>query len=136
MTFEYCGTGGCRVHYKVASSPLDFDAAPAIELKSNDTSQIIPVGSPYVIWTPHPERSDGTGLIIVSGGNQEPVFINEDAADPAGWEKVDVGMWSAYSRSMRIITVDGERKLLFGNGGNMGDPQDNSVACGVVPIPT
>ncbi|KAF7556653.1 hypothetical protein G7Z17_g1187 [Cylindrodendrum hubeiense] len=136
MTFEYCGKGGCRVHYKVASSPLNFDSAQAIQLTSNDTSKTTPVGSPYVVWTPHPNRSDGSGLIIVSGGNQEPVFINEDAANPAGWKKVDVGMWSAYSRSMRIITVNGKKKLFFGNGGNMGDPKYNSVACGVVPIPT
>ncbi len=136
MTFEYCGSGRCAVHYKVASSPLEFNAATAIPLRSNDSSSVAPIGSPYVVWTPHPERTDGSGLIIASGGNQEPVFINGDAADAGGWKKVNVGMWSAYSRSLRIVTLRGQKRLLFGNGGNMGNPADNSVACGVIPVPS
>ncbi|KAJ9144196.1 Glycoside hydrolase family 93 protein [Pleurostoma richardsiae] len=136
MTFEWCGSQGCKVHYKVASSPLEFNASTPVTLQSNDSSHTVPVGSPYVIWTPNPQKADGSGLIIASGGNKEPVFLNEDSADPGGWKMVDVGMWSAYSRSLRIITVKGAKKLLFGNGGNMGDPSANSVACGVVEIPT
>jgi hypothetical protein len=61
--------------------------------------------------------------------------VNEDAADSAEWKAVDVGMWSAYSGSMRIVTLKGKKKLLFANGGNMGDPNNTSVACGVVEIP-
>jgi hypothetical protein len=136
MTCEYCGAGGCRVHYKVSNSPLTFDSVAGVPLISNDSSRTAPVSGPYVIWTPHPNRNDGSGLIIVSGSSQEPLFINEDSALPGGWKKVNVGQWSAYSRSIRIVTIKGVKKLLFGNGGNMGDPNLNSVACGVIPIPT
>lgn len=136
MTYEYCGQGNCDVYYKVASSPLEFDSAEGIPLVSNDTNPITPHNTPYVIWTPHPKRTDGSGLIIVSALSHEVVFVNGDSADPGGWKTVDVGMWSAYSRSMRIITLQGKRKLLFANGGNMGNPEDNSIACGVVEIPT
>lgn len=136
MTYEYCGTPGCAVYYKIASSPLEFDSVAGIPLVSNDTRPITPLGSPYVIWTPNPNRNDGSGLIIVSSGNQEVVFVNEDAADAHGWKTVNVGMWSAYSRSMRLVTIKGAKKLLFANSGNMGDPINNSISCGVVEIPT
>jgi hypothetical protein len=49
MTYEYCGRANCAVHYKVAKSPLEFDAADGISLVSNGTSPITPHGSPYVI---------------------------------------------------------------------------------------
>ncbi|KAL2831562.1 Sialidase [Aspergillus cavernicola] len=135
MTYELCGAASCAVHYKVASSPLEFDSAPAIQLISNDTNPIQPRGSPYVVWTEHPDRTDGSGLIIASSASAEVVFVNEDAADPAGWKSVDVGMWSAYSRGMRIVTLQEKKKLFFTNGGNMGNPAYNSIACGVVEIP-
>lgn len=136
MTYEYCGTAGCAVHYKIAPSPLEFNSVAGIPLVSNDTSPITPYGSPYVIWTANPNRDDGSGLIIVSSGNQEVVFVNEDAVDADGWKTVNMGMWSAYSRSLRIVTIEGAKKLLFANGGNMGDPDNNSIACGVAEIPT
>lgn len=135
MTYEYCGTGKCQAHYKVASSPLTFGSATGIGIVSNDSSATIPVGSPYIIWTQNPNKTDGSGILIASGGSQEPVFVNDDSAGATGWKMVDVGQWSAYSRSLRIIDVLGKKKLLFGNGGNMGNPDYNSVACGVTEIP-
>lgn len=136
MTYENCGPGNCAVTYKVSSSPLKFGSVSGTTLVSNDSSATTPVGSPYVIWTPHPNRSDGSGLIIANGNSQEAVFVNEDSAKPNGWKKVDVGQWSAYSRSLRIINVQGKNKLLLSNGGNMGNGANNWVACGVVEIPT
>ncbi|KAJ5150919.1 uncharacterized protein N7482_010171 [Penicillium canariense] len=136
MTYEYCGSGGCAVYYRTASSPLEFNSATGIALRSNGTSKRVPVSSPNVIWTKHPNRTDGSGLILAGAANEGAVYVNEDAADPAGWKLVDVGQWAAYSRSMRIVTIKGNKKLLFGNGGNMGNPAYNSVACGVTEIPT
>ncbi|OBT80137.1 hypothetical protein VF21_00593 [Pseudogymnoascus sp. 05NY08] len=135
MTYEYCGSGKCAVYYKTAADPLNFNSATGIALVGNDTNHSVPYGSPYVIWTANPGKSDGSGVIIASGGSQEPVFVNSDNADPQGWKVVNVGQWSAYSRSLRIITVQGKKKLLFGNGGNMGDPSCNSVANGVIEVP-
>ena len=135
MTYEYCGSANCAVHYKTASNPLNFNAATGIALVGNDTARTVPYGSPYVIWTPNPASTNGSGVIIVSSGSLEPVLINGDSADPSGWKVIDVGQWSAYSRSLRIITVQGKEKLLFGNGGNMGNPDCNSVANGVIEVP-
>ncbi|KAK2812628.1 hypothetical protein FQN50_001274 [Emmonsiellopsis sp. PD_5] len=133
MTYEICGPPGCVVNYKVSDSPLTFGSAPDTPLVVGD---VVPYGSPYVIWTPHPDRTDGSGLIIMNGSNREEVFVNEDAADPNGWRMVNVGQWSAYSRQLNIINVEGERKLMITNGGNMGDGSLNYVVCGVVGIPT
>jgi hypothetical protein len=135
MTYEYCGSGNCAVYYKTAANPLNFNSATGIALVGNDTSQSVPHNSPYVIWTPNPAKTDGSGVIIVSSNSHEPVFINGDSADPHGWKVANVGQWSAYSRSLRVITVKGKKKLLFGNGGNMGDPNCNSVANGVIEVP-
>jgi hypothetical protein len=46
-----------------------------------------------------------------------------------------MGQWLAYLYSLRIITLQGKKKLLFGNGGNMGNPNCNSVANGVIEVP-
>ncbi|KAL2795768.1 Sialidase [Aspergillus keveii] len=135
MTFEYCGAGGCRVHYKVADNPLLFDEVDATELHTNDTSRTTGTSGPYVIWTPHPDRDDGSGLIIISASNREWVFVGEDDADAEGWKRVETGHWSAYSRSLRVVSIKGEKKVLFANGGNFGPGELNSVACAVLPIP-
>lgn len=137
MTYEYCGSQQCRAYYKVSSSPLTFASVQGLPIVSNDTSAIAPVGSPYVIWTLHPNRSDGSGLIIMNGASREEVFVNEDTAHTNGWKRVNVGQWSSYSRSLRIIQVAGQKRLLLGNGGNMvSDSSCNWVVCGVVTIPT
>lgn len=133
MTFEYCGSGNCNVHYKVADSPLLFDQSEAIQLQANDTG-VVPTNGPYVTWTQHPGRTDGSGLIIASGTNREEVFVNEDSADSGGWKSVNINHWSAYSRSLRIVDIQGVKKLMLGNGGNFGG--ENSIADAVVPIPT
>ncbi|KAJ5209114.1 hypothetical protein N7449_003493 [Penicillium cf. viridicatum] len=137
MTYEYCGPQNCRVYYKVAESPLVFGDVEGIPLVSNDTAAVAPVGSPYVIWTPHPDRDDGSGLIIMNGASREEVFVNEDSALEDGWKMVDVGQWASYSRELRIVEVAGERRLLLANGGNMvSDSECNWVIVGVIPIPT
>ncbi|GME52139.1 hypothetical protein N7458_005917 [Neofusicoccum parvum] len=134
MTYENCGPASCAANYKVASSPLDFGSVQGTQIVSNDSSRTTPLGSPYVVWTLHPHRTEGSGIIIMNGNSQESVFINEDAADPDGWLMVDVGQWSAYSRALNIIDVEGQKRLMISNGGNMGDGANNWVAVGVVDI--
>lgn len=134
MTYENCGPASCQVHYKVSTSPLTFANVAGTALVSTDGTTTY--GSPYVIWTPHPDRTDGSGIIIANGNSQEPVFLNEDNADASSWRTADVGQWSAYSRALRIIDIQGQKKLMLTNGGNMGDGANNWVAVGVVPIPT
>ena len=74
----------------------------------------------------------------MNGNSREEVFVNDDSAGVNGWKAVNVGQWSAYSRSLRIIRDNGKSKLLLANGGNMGcNPcTNNFVAVGVVDIPT
>lgn len=138
MTFEYCQDGvGCPVHFKVANSPLEFGPEEPAPLVSDNN----PSGSPYVIWT---DAGDGTGVFIANGNGREEVFVNTDAVDPNGWKAVNVGQWSAYSRSLRIIdtpadsAAKGAKKLLIANGGNIGCSGScyNYVADGVVDIPS
>ena len=137
MTYEYCGTGNCQAHYKISQSPVGFGGVTGYPIASNDSSKTIPYGSPYVIWTKNPARNDGSGLIIMNGASVEDVFVNEDSASVNGWKLVDVGQWSAYSRSLRIIDRHGSKKLMLSNGGNMvSDTECNYVVCGVVEIPT
>jgi hypothetical protein len=137
LTYEYCGTGGCVAYYRVSDSPLTFNATEGQAVVSNDTSHISPVGSPYVIWTVNPDRTDGSGLIIMNGASRDEVFVNEDSASADGWKMVDVGQWASYSRALRVIDDQGEKRLFLANGGNMVSASEcNWVACGVVDIPT
>lgn len=143
LTFEYCGgplESGCPVYYKVAESPLHFNKTTAYPI-TNDTS-IEPNGSPYMIW--HQVAGKDEGVFIMSGNEQTDLYVNTDAADPDGWKAVDVGQWSAYSRSLLVIDTPktsssgGVKQLLILNGGNIGCSGScyNYVADGVVTIPT
>ncbi|KAJ6024676.1 hypothetical protein N7540_005473 [Penicillium herquei] len=135
MTYEYCGSGNCQAYYKVSSSPLTFDSVVGLPIASNDSSQTQPVGSPYVIWTPRPDSTDGSGIIIMNGNSRSELFVNDDSATGSTWKMVDVDQWSAYSRSLRIINDSGVDRLFIGNGGNMvSDSSCNWVACGVIDL--
>ncbi|KAK2748240.1 hypothetical protein FQN55_004516 [Onygenales sp. PD_40] len=131
MTYEVCGPPGCAAYYKVSPSPLGFNKVGESPLVSN--SGIALYGSPYVIHTTNP--ADGTDLIIASYHSQEPLYLNDDSANPDTWKMVNIGQWAAYSRELRIINVQGTPKLMLSNGGNMGDTENNYVCNGVVAVP-
>ncbi|KAF4548547.1 Hypothetical protein D9617_27g045140 [Elsinoe fawcettii] len=133
MTYELCGVDNCNVHYKLSTNPLAFASAPSIRLQATDGS--IGTSGPYVIWTSNPAKTDGSGVIIVSSSNREQVWLNADEPVTNGWRLVDINHWSAYSRSLRIITLKGKKKLFLGNGGNFGPKENNGVACAVVNVP-
>jgi hypothetical protein len=146
LAFEYCGgplAGGCPVYHKVSDSPLDFASVDPLPIIPND-GNANPNGSPYVIWTQDPGSSSGAGVFILNGNSREEVFVNTDAVDPNGWKAIDVGQWSAYSRSLRVIDTPsdspskGAKKLLIANGGNIGCAGScyNYVADAVVDIPS
>ncbi|KAH7201515.1 Sialidase [Fusarium oxysporum] len=134
MTWERCGVDACRVYYKVSDSPLTFGPIPGTRLEATDGSLFS--SGPYVTWVRNPYTSDGSGIIIVSTTSSENILIQGDNPAEGKWKKVDINHWSAYSRSVREITVKGTRRLLIGNGGNFGDKKYNGVADAVVPIPT
>lgn len=143
LTFEYCGgplESGCPVYYKVAKSPLEFNSAKPHPITNNTSLE--PNGSPYVIWTKVAGKNEGT--FIMSGNDQENLYVNTDAANSKGWRPVNVGQWSAYSRSLVVIDTPkksqlrGVKQLLILNGGNIGCSGScyNYVADGVVGIPS
>ncbi|KAF9894641.1 hypothetical protein FE257_006529 [Aspergillus nanangensis] len=136
LTYEYCGAEGCGIFYRLSTSPLTFSDAGDNIVSPAGTVPSSLGGNPYMIWTEHPDQTDGSGLLILSAGGQEEVYLNDDAAGATSWRPADVGMWSAYSRGLSIISVNGRKKLQFANGGNMGDPNDNSIATGIVEVPT
>jgi hypothetical protein len=144
MTFEYCGgplTGGCPVYYKVSDSPLTIGDATAQPIINNGNDN--PNGSPFIIYVPNPDASDGSGMFLMTGGSKEPVFTNGDDLDPNGWVSNNVGQWSAYSRQPLVIdtptssAANGQKKLFISNGGNIGceGTCHNYVADGLVDIP-
>lgn len=135
LTYELCGTPGCPSYYKIADSPYGFDSVEGVPIRSNDTD-MSPGSSPYVVWTPHPDREDGSGLILLNGSGSESIFINEDDASPDGWKAVDVGMWAGHSRTLKFVEIDNKRKLFISVGGQMSLETDNKIAVGVVDIPT
>ena len=136
LTYEYCGAEGCGIFYRRSPSPLTFGGASDNVVSPADTVPSSLGGSPYMIWTEHPDRADGSGLLILSTGGKDEVFLNEDASEPASWRPVSVGMQTAYSRGLSVITINGQKKLQFANGGNMGDPDENFISTGIVEIPT
>lgn len=135
MTYELCGTAdaGCPGYYKVASSPLEFDAVPGTKIIA-DTGEN-PGSSPYVIWTKRPDRDDGSGVIIMNGAQSNAVYINDDDAAPDGWRRFEIEQDSAHSRTLEIIDVKGEKKLMLAGGGHMQNGADNFVSVGVIDIP-
>ncbi|KAI9147008.1 hypothetical protein HJFPF1_13038 [Paramyrothecium foliicola] len=135
MTFEICGRPGCPTWYKVASSPYTFDEAEMFLLTDRKDGQN-PGSSPFIIWTPHPARDDGSGLIIMNGAKDGSLYVNEDDASPDGWTRFETGQQSAHSRTLEIIDVHGEKKLMIASGGHMNSNHDNYVSVGVVDIPT
>ena len=144
MTFEFCGgplASGCPAYFKTASSPLEFGAVDPFPITPNDPD-LNPNGSPYITYSAVSGKNN-SGVFIMNGNSQESVFVNTDAVDPNGWKAVDVGQWSAYSRSLRVINTPpssaaaGITKLLILNGGNIGCSGScyNYVASAVVDIP-
>lgn len=136
MTYELCGTDNCAGWQKISSNPLNFNAVAGNRIVANDANKTLLGNSPYIIWTPNPNKSDGSGLLLASGNPREEVFVNDDNADPNNWRMVNINHWSAYSRSLRIVTIKGQKRLFVGNGGNFGPKENNGIACAVVPIPT
>ncbi|KAH6694061.1 Sialidase [Plectosphaerella plurivora] len=133
MTYEVCaGTEpGCPAYYKVAPSPLEFASVRGQLIRANATGEQ-PGSAPFVLWA---ETKCGSGVILVSGGQDDAVYVNDAAARADGWKRVDVGQQSSHSRCMEVIDFQGQKKLLLTSAGHMSSGADNYVSVGVVGIP-
>lgn len=133
LTYEACGTNNCRVSYKISDSPLTFGSVAGVPLQASDGTQ--PTSGPYVIWLPNPNNADGSGMIIISSTSSANLFIGSDNPEPNLWLNYNIDHWSAYSRSLRVVELQGKTKILVGNGGNFGPKENNGVANAIIEIP-
>ncbi|KAJ3533500.1 hypothetical protein NM208_g7956 [Fusarium decemcellulare] len=136
MTYEICGVpeGGCPSYFKVADSPLEFDTVQGHKIIA-DTGEN-PGSAPYIIWTPHPKKDDGSGVILMNGAQNDAIYINDDSAAVDGWRRFDIEQDSAHSRGMEIVDIKGSKKLMLASGGHMVfENTNNWVSIGVVDIP-
>ncbi|KAH7143468.1 hypothetical protein EDB81DRAFT_842732 [Dactylonectria macrodidyma] len=136
MTYEVCDVpeGSCPSHFKVANSPLEFDKVEGHKIIA-DTGEN-PSTAPYIIWTPHPQENDGSGVLLMSGAQNDATYINDDSASVDGWRSFDIKQDSAHSRGMEIVNIKGTKKLMLASGGHMiFENTNNWASIGVVDIP-
>ncbi|KAF2186377.1 glycoside hydrolase family 93 protein [Zopfia rhizophila CBS 207.26] len=145
LTYEYGGgpVGGevsssyrYPVFYKVAENPLEFNKVEGKPVITADSSRTVPDASPYVIWTPRPGATDGSGIIIMNAGSSGDLYINNDGAGENSWSIVRTTEAGGHSRSLRIIRSPGKEKLLISGAGYFGQVDTNKVTCGVIDIST
>jgi hypothetical protein len=116
MTYEYGGgphgadtSYQFPVHYKIASSPEKFDAVVGLPVVATDG--VIPMGSPYVVWSPVGGRN---GSIIVSAHSSSDVFVNKGLGE-GEWVAVKTPEKAAYTRHLRVLR-DQKKLLIMGAG--------------------
>ena len=124
MSYEYGGgphgsdtSYQFPVHYKIASSPEEFDAAVGLPVVA--TNGVIPLGSPYVVWSPVGGKN---GTIIVSGHSSTDIFVNKGLG-AGDWVAVPTPEKAAYTRHLRVL--QDQKKLLIMGGGEL-PPTDGS----------
>lgn len=136
MTYEVCGhpSGGCPSFFKVADSPLEFDLVEGQMIMANTGEN--PGSAPYIIWTSNPTKEDGSGIILMSGAQNDALYVNDDSVAADGWRRFDIEQERAHSRGMEVIDVNGETKLMLASGGHMVfENTNNWVSIGVIDIP-
>lgn len=132
MTYEYGGGPAIPssykfpVYYKIVSDPEKFGPATGISLQSTDGT--IPLGSPYVVWSPVGGKN---GTIIVSAASGTEVFINKGLGE-GPWVKVSTPEKSHYTRDLRVLADP--TKLLIMGGGQLPPSTTNQVELSVMDI--
>ncbi|KAJ7697816.1 BNR/Asp-box repeat protein [Mycena rosella] len=116
ITYEYCNSpqGGCVVTYRLASSPLTFNAAaPGTFLVA--TTGEVPTSSPNVAWTP---TGGANGTIIVSANSHTGVFVNKALGAAGGWTYVQTNATRSYAREVRVLPTTSQ--IMLTGGGSLG----------------
>lgn len=125
MTYEYCGGQGCRVYYRISSSPLTFDAAADQALV---VGSVRPTGSPYLVWS---ASGGSNGTLVATAASNTQVYINTALGDPNAWVEYETPQTAAYSRHLRVM--DNPDNLLIMSAGNLN--ADNWVTLSVMKLP-
>nr|OQO26524.1 hypothetical protein B0A51_07927 [Rachicladosporium sp. CCFEE 5018] len=103
------------VYYKIASNPTAFDSVAGTALRATDGT--VPISSLYVAWS----AAGGTsGTIIVSAGDNRPIFLNTQLGNVNSWTTRIVTIASGYSREVRALDNVGAVMILGAGplGGN------------------
>ncbi|KAF4853385.1 hypothetical protein CGCSCA4_v002511 [Colletotrichum siamense] len=100
------------VYYRIARSPLEFDAAPHHLLDTRRFgSAAAASASPYVTWSPEPAPN---GTIIISDADHSAVFTNTALGDEGSWQVNNVSQPSSYSRAMHVFQKQPDRLMILG----------------------
>ncbi|KAK8097231.1 hypothetical protein PG999_013175 [Apiospora kogelbergensis] len=117
--YEQCGTDGCKVHYRLAQSPVDVLSAPSFSLQSTKGTR--PTSSPYVvIWN--------NDTIVLSAGSGSQIFVNRKLGDPASWVEYATPQPGAYSRGLALLGKDDPDALLLIGAGGLPPSTTNRVS--------
>ena len=122
ITYEFYGApeAAFAVYYRISPSPLTFNTAPGMPLLP--ASGVIPVSSPYNIWTP---AGGPHGTIVVSDGTHTQLFLNKKLGDPDAWTQLKTLAGTSYTRSLLVLPDDPDR-IMIAAGGLLGG-EDNMV---------
>ncbi|KAF4306219.1 Neuraminidase [Botryosphaeria dothidea] len=112
LTYEFYGAeeASFAVYYRLSEDPLLFDSAPGQVIRTQ--SNTVPVGSPYVVWTP---AGGENGTIVVSCGSDSQVFINRALGHPDAWIDLATPEGTSYTRS--LLVLPNEEDILIAGGG-------------------
>lgn len=115
MTYEYGGGPDLSpytfpVYFKTSSNPEAFGSATGRVIKTADG--VIPVGSPYVVWSP---VGGPNGTIIVSCGTRTEIFINKNLGE-GPWTMIATPEAEAYTRYLSVMKNDQSKLIIMGGG--------------------
>lgn len=110
------------LYYRISADPEGFIDAEHHELVVS--SGTIPTSSPYVTWTPWGGRN---GTIVVSGGTQSTIFVNQ-ALGEGEWTEVPTPEPNSYTRNVRILKEDPRFVLINGAGVLLGEENKVTVS--------
>ncbi|PWN54404.1 Oligoxyloglucan reducing end-specific cellobiohydrolase [Violaceomyces palustris] len=100
MTYEYFDASnpnaGFQTTFKLTQDPLSWNDKPAQILRSTDG--YVPLGSPYVIWTP---VGGVNGSIVANSGSSPDLFINRNLGN-GPWTRLTTQQQDSYSRSLAV----------------------------------
>lgn len=130
MTYEFYGAveGAFSVYYKISADPTKFGDVQGQVIRSADGT--VPVGSPFVVWTP--KGPDANGTLVVSASSGSEVFLNTRLGAADGWVKVATNSPPAYTRG-ELVLQDGRVALIA--GGRLGQGATNKVTWTTIDIP-
>ncbi|KKY17285.1 putative bnr asp-box repeat domain protein [Diplodia seriata] len=128
LTYEFYGAeeADFAVYYRLSEDPLLFDSAPGQVIRTQNGT--VPVGSPYVVWTP---AGGENGTIVVSCGTDSQVFINRALGDADAWYDLNTVETTSYTRSLLVWGTEGE--ILIAGGGVL-NGANNSVTASTVNV--